>query len=96
MNSEDAEDRICRQYFVCGVVQGVFFRDSAREQAHRLNLSGYAKNLPDGTVEIVACGSAGNIAKMFAWLSEGPPMATVDAIEERIVPDRQFSGFTIA
>ena len=96
MNSEDAEDRICRQYFVCGVVQGVFFRDSAQKLAQRLNLSGYAKNLPDGTVEIVACGSAGNIAKMSAWLGEGPPMATVDAIEERIVPNRQLSGFTIA
>ena len=96
MNSEDAEDRICRQYRVRGVVQGVFFRDSTQKLAHRLNLSGYAKNLSDGTVEIVACGSAGNIAKMFTWLGEGPPMATVDAIEERIVSERQFSGFTIA
>ena len=96
MNSDDAEDRVCHHYSVSGIVQGVFFRDSTREKARSLNISGYAKNMADGSVEIIACGSAENIAKMSEWLKRGPPMATVDGIEEQIVSDREFTGFRIA
>ncbi|MEO8802998.1 MAG: acylphosphatase, partial [Rudaea sp.] len=46
----------CARFIISGRVQGVFFRASTREQAQRLKLGGYAKNSPDGTVEVLACG----------------------------------------
>lgn len=66
----------CR-FIVTGNVQGVFFRASARDEARRLGLRGYAKNLPDGSVEVVAAGDAVAIEALTAWLRHGPPMAKV-------------------
>ncbi len=66
----------CR-FIVTGKVQGVFFRASTRAQARRLGLRGYATNLPDGSVEVVAAGEATAIESLAAWLRHGPPMAKV-------------------
>lgn len=71
--------------WVAGRVQGVYFRGSAREQAAGLGLVGWARNLPDGRVEILAEGEAGRIAEFLAWCRSGPPMARVD--ECRIVEE---------
>lgn len=68
---------ICMQCYVSGRVQGVFFRASARHEAERLGITGYAKNLPDGRVEVVACGSKGQVDDFCAWLSQGPANAAV-------------------
>jgi acylphosphatase len=48
----------CRQFKVSGRVQGVFFRVSTRDVAVPLNITGHAINLPDGSVEVLACGDA--------------------------------------
>ncbi len=64
---------------VAGRVQGVFFRASAREQALRLGLTGYARNLPDGRVEVLACGPVEAVARLRDWLRNGPPLAEVTA-----------------
>lgn len=69
------------RFFVSGKVQGVFFRASTREQAQRLGLRGYAKNLPDGRVEVLAAGEADALDALERWLHEGPPMARVERIE---------------
>ncbi|MBL1432301.1 MAG: acylphosphatase [Gammaproteobacteria bacterium] len=86
----------CMCCIVSGRVQGVFFRATAVKQAKNLDLTGYAKNLPDGRVEVVACGDSYNLAKLRAWLAHGSPMAKVDDVEcesiEMKVPDQ----FTIA
>lgn len=71
-----------RRFIVEGRVQGVFFRDSTRRFAAPLGLCGHAINLPDGTVEVKACGSVDAIDKLRRWLAEGPPMARVNRVTE--------------
>jgi len=66
---------------VSGRVQGVFFRASTREQALRLGLTGYARNLPDGRVEVLACGDDTALAALRDWLHRGPAGATVAGLD---------------
>ena len=68
------------RFLVSGKVQGVFFRASARNEALKLKLRGYAKNLPDGRVEVVACGDAAAVDELEQWLRQGPPAARVDDV----------------
>ena len=70
----------CRKFRVEGRVQGVWFRESTRQQAERLALRGYAVNLPDGSVEVLACGEPGALNRLEQWLHQGPPMAQVLSI----------------
>lgn len=65
---------------VSGRVQGVCFRACTREQAMARGLSGYARNLPDGGVEVLACGNASAIDALEQWLHKGPPAARVDEV----------------
>ncbi len=69
---------------VGGRVQGVFFRASTVERARRLGLAGWARNLPDGTVEVVAAGPHEALGELTQWLWQGPRLARVRsvAIEE--------------
>ena len=71
----------CRRCLVSGHVQGVFFRASTREQALSLGVTGYARNLRDGRVEVLACGSAEAVAALCSWLSDGPPGARVSKVQ---------------
>ena len=68
-------------FLVGGKVQGVFFRASTREQALKLGLRGYAKNLPDGRVEVLAEGEQRALDALERWLHVGPPMARVETVE---------------
>jgi acylphosphatase len=68
------------RFLVRGKVQGVFFRASAREQALKLGLRGYAKNLADGRVEVLAEGDARALDALERWLHVGPPMAKVETV----------------
>lgn len=70
----------CTTFNVRGRVQGVAFRANTREQARRLRLTGYAKNLADGSVEVLACGDAAALDALERWLHMGPPAARVDAV----------------
>ncbi len=78
-------DQVTRRWLISGRVQGVFFRESTRRQAEPLGLSGYAVNLSDGRVEVVAHGARDAVEKLEVWLENGPPAARVDALE-RILP----------
>ena len=71
----------CVRFVVSGRVQGVFFRASTREEAQRLGLTGHARNLADGTVEVVACGDDAALAQFERWLALGPPLAQVSRVE---------------
>jgi len=62
-------------------VQGVFFRASTRRQAQQLGIRGYAKNLEDGSVEVLACGESDAVQQLSAWLWVGPSAANVTAVE---------------
>jgi acylphosphatase len=66
---------------VHGRVQGVFFRASAREEAERLGIGGWVRNLPDGTVEVDAAGAEPTLRAFAAWLERGPRQARVDRVE---------------
>jgi acylphosphatase len=65
---------------VTGHVQGVFYRARTADKANELGLSGWARNLNDGSVEIVAAGDSQAIADLAAWLWEGAPAARVDSV----------------
>ena len=68
------------KFLVGGKVQGVWFRASAREQAVRLGLRGYARNLEDGRVEVLAIGEDAAIDTLEKWLWQGPRLARVQDV----------------
>ena len=70
----------CMQCRVSGRVQGVFFRDSTRNVARQLSLRGSAVNLPDGSVQVVACGERQSLETLKNYLAEGPSRARVDLV----------------
>jgi len=71
----------------------VWYRASTRDQAERLGLGGHAVNLPDGRVEVVACGSEVALDALAAWLRQGPELAVVEEVVSESLPERPFSGF---
>ena len=81
------------RFLVRGRVQGVFFRASTREQALALRLSGYAQNLPDGRVEVVAAGDDAALDQLERWLWQGPPVAKVDAVIRETCVAPSTEGF---
>lgn len=85
---------VCRLCRVSGRVQGVFYRDTTRQQARRLNLSGHAINLSDGGVEVLACGKLEDVRTLCDWLWEGPTHASVlsvTCVESAIQPPEKFT-----
>mgnify|MGYP001822496922 FL=1 len=84
---------MCREFFVSGRVQGVFFRASTRDVAIPLGIGGYAINLPDGRVEVRACGDPTAVDQLAAWLRDGPAQASVTSVEERATPCTKPDGF---
>jgi acylphosphatase len=75
-------DRVSRRFRVTCRVQGVYFRQSTRAQAQRLALLGYARNMPDGSVEVLAHGVAEAVTELHGWLKRGPSGARVDGVLE--------------
>lgn len=73
--------RIARRCRVSGRVQGVFFRASTRERARQLGVTGHARNLVDGSVEVLACGPADSVEALCAWLWQGSPTSHVVAVD---------------
>lgn len=91
-------DKMTRLHlFVSGRVQGVFFRQSTKEKARKLNLNGWVKNLEDGRVEIVSEGEEGKNKKLLDWVRKGGPLlGRVDNIEIKKEDFRkEFASFDI-
>lgn len=82
------------RFLVGGRVQGVFYRASTREHALRLGLSGHARNLADGRVEVVAHGAPEVIDALERWLWQGPPAAAVERVERESFVGEASSGFS--
>ncbi len=81
---------------VMGRVQGVWFRANTMQEAKLLGVRGYARNLPDGSVEIVAEGEAAAVDALMTWAGDGPPMAVVRHVRiEDLDYDDEFSNFGI-
>lgn len=86
-----------RRYVVSGQVQGVGFRWFVHRHAARLRLSGWAQNLPDGRVEVVASGPGDALEELEELLRQGPSRAGVAALEITDLPPAAVgrSGFDI-
>jgi Acylphosphatases len=80
---------------VAGKVQGVFYRQSTKEKAMELGLTGTVKNLPNGNVEIMASGTPQQLNALVAWCKQGPPKAEVKEIKVEKKEPHAFFGFTI-
>ena len=81
---------------VTGRVQGVWFRGSMQEEARRLGLSGWVRNLRDGSVEAEAAGERGAVEALAVWAQSGPPGARVDAVTvDWIAPRGDSGGFVV-
>jgi acylphosphatase len=72
---------IARRCYVSGRVQGVFYRASTRERAEQLGCRGYARNLADGRVEVLAVGEPAAVDALIEWLWRGPPAANVQDVQ---------------
>jgi acylphosphatase len=77
------------QMTVRGRVQGVFFRASAQREARRLGVTGYVRNRPDGSVEVLAEGEEFALRELVVFCSKGPSTARVDRVETRW---RKYTG----
>jgi acylphosphatase len=81
---------------ISGVVQGVCFRMDAREEARRLGLTGWVRNLPNGDVETVAEGDETAVNRYLAWCHRGPPAAEVSGVDSEFAPATgEFQGFGV-
>ena len=81
---------------VYGIVQGVFFRAFTRDWATKLGLRGYVRNMPDGSVEIVAEGSKESIEELIKRVKIGPPAAVVERVTvEWREPSNAYNSFRI-
>jgi acylphosphatase len=81
-----------RHVMIRGVVQGIGFRWFLSQQARRLNVSGWVRNLHDGRVEAVLTGSQAAVAALIYWASFGPPGARVDELSVESSAERHI-GF---
>ena len=94
MDQNQTEDRTRVRIIVRGLVQGVFFRAYARDQARQLRLTGWVKNRSDGAVEVIAEGREENLKQLVAWCHEGPSSARVEHVEAEWDKSRgEFQAF---
>ena len=81
---------------VSGKVQGVWFRDSTRRDAIKLEVTGCVKNLPGGTVYLEAEGEENNLKSLERWIHIGSPHSRVDRVDlQWIVPTNKYSTFKV-
>ncbi len=86
---------IARRFVVRGRVQGVGFRYFVEKQAQQLGLRGYAKNLSDGTVEVVAAGPPQAIDTLAGLLHQGPRLAIVTGVQQAESPMGDYQSFCV-
>ncbi len=84
--------RICVRAKVSGHVQGVGFRYHTAHEGLKLGLTGYAKNLVDGDVEVLVCGQQPDVDALVRWLETGPRTATVNHLDVEEVEWRHIEG----
>jgi acylphosphatase len=96
MDTATSQDHVRVRLKIEGRVQGVYFRTSTVQEAHRLGVTGWVMNCPDGSVETVAEGTRAKIDQFIAWCRRGPPGAQVHRVESEWAPFRnEFQGFRI-
>lgn len=88
-------EKVAYHFRIYGIVQGVAFRHSASRTARDLNVSGWIKNVEDGSVEGVVEGDKRAVESFVNWCHKGPPLARVDRVVLKSVPLSGFDGFEI-
>lgn len=86
---------IRRRVIVSGLVQGVYFRDSCRQEALAHSVRGWVRNRPDGTVEAAFEGEPADVSHMVTWSATGPPRAAVTHVEVINEPSEGLTGFRV-
>jgi len=86
--------KITRRLRISGRVQGVFFRESMRQRAEQLKVTGWVRNCANGTVEAIAQGDAFEVGRLIEWAQRGPDSAQVEKVEiESIEDDVHYAIF---
>lgn len=78
-----------------GLVQGVFFRQSTKAKAYEAGIAGEVRNKADGTVHIVATGTAEQLKQLIEWCNQGPEQAVVAKVHVEEIPFQHFNSFNI-
>jgi acylphosphatase len=86
---------VARRVVVHGRVQGVFFRDSCRQEAERLGVVGWVRNEPDGTVAGLFEGSPEAVEQLVSWCRQGPRHARVARVDVQDTPPERVRGFSV-
>ena len=89
------QQKICIHCFVSGKVQGVWFRASTQDKAKELGLTGWARNLADGRVEVIACGTPEKINELHEWLKLGPELASVSGVTREDIEWQDHDRFGV-
>ncbi len=86
----------CEKFIVSGTVQGVGFRYQTSYHALKQGLTGYAKNLNNGDVEVIACGPTDDVDEFYEWLKKGPKYSYVEKIvRTSCTVEKNYPGFEI-
>jgi acylphosphatase len=93
MENREMVAKQAKRWFVAGRVQGVGFRYFVEKQASKLGISGWARNLDDGRVEVYAVGSPERLSDLAAALHAGPAMSDVRSVEQIEETVEKVSGF---
>jgi acylphosphatase len=84
-----------KHFLISGRVQGVFYRASTCTKARELGLTGWVRNLPDGRVEALACGSSKMLDEFEDWLWQGPERAAVTGVEVQPASPEDLQDFIV-
>ncbi len=89
-------NRFCVRVVITGRVQGVFFRKTGYDLAVNLGLTGFIRNLSDGSVGAIVCGEKSKVAQFINWCYSGSPMARVDSVDiEELDGENSYPNFSI-
>ncbi|KTD03326.1 acylphosphatase [Fluoribacter gormanii] len=86
-------NQACMRCYISGKVQGVWYRASAQREAKKLDITGWARNLDDGRVEVFACGKVDDLRLFYTWLKEGPDFAVVEECTYEELIWQEYQGF---
>lgn len=87
---------IKKRFRIYGHVQGVGFRYFTWQYALKIGVTGFVRNLADGSVEVIAVGSENQIDALNAWLQHGPRTAIVDNVfSENYLGEKEFTAFQV-
>jgi acylphosphatase len=90
-----ADDAVRVRLYISGRVQGVWYRESCREQADAAKVSGFVRNLADGRVHVEVEGRPAAVSRVVAWCREGPPRARVDDVDAAMMEPIGDAGFRV-